>query len=205
MRCSRREFFTRFSQSVVADVCDSLHAFRGLIAPQLVTRGAEAGKTPRREWLRPPGALPEARFLETCTRCTDCQTACPYDAIRRLGPEFGDAAGTPAIIPAESPCYLCEDIPCIAACEPGALRTTPRDEVQMGLAIVDESSCYQAKGQPCDYCVARCPIGQSAITFDDRRIPVVNSDGCTGCGVCGYLCPPSAIRISAEDLLDEAI
>ncbi|MCH8966781.1 MAG: 4Fe-4S binding protein [Planctomycetes bacterium] len=74
-------------------------------------------------WLRPPGALrDEDAFRSACTQCTACQDVCPHDSIRRLGTEFGVDAGTPAIIPDESPCYLCVDFPCIDVCEPGALQ-----------------------------------------------------------------------------------
>lgn len=146
-------------------------------------------------WLRPPGALPEPEFLKACTRCTDCQEACPYLAIRRLGPEFGDAVGTPAIIVEETPCYLCEDMPCIAACNDGALLATAPDQVRMGTAVLQYDLCYLSHGQPCDYCVKRCPLSDMAIAFGDNRLPVINTEGCAGCGVCAYLCPADALII----------
>ena len=47
---------------------------------------SEAKPTPtipeRTDWLRPPGAADELDFLDRCTKCGDCQDACPYDAIR---------------------------------------------------------------------------------------------------------------------------
>ena len=39
-------------------------------------------------WTRPPGALPERDFLQACTGCADCLSACPHSAIRRLGESF---------------------------------------------------------------------------------------------------------------------
>jgi MauM/NapG family ferredoxin protein len=154
---------------------------------------------PPRGWLRPPGALPEPEFLAACTRCTDCIEACPYTAIRRLGPEFGDVAGTPAIIPLDSPCYLCPDMPCIPACKPLALRPTAKRDVTMGLAVLDRTACYVAQGQPCDYCVERCPLKHEAIAFGDDGVPVIDEQRCTGCGVCAYLCPPDAIAVHHRD------
>ena len=65
----------------------------------------------------------------------------------------------------------------------------------MGLAVIDMASCYAAQGQPCDYCVVKCPLGKDAIRFDADKIPVVDPVGCTGCGVCAYLCPAPAIHI----------
>ena len=64
----------------------------------------------RTDWLRPPGAVSEALFLERCTQCGDCNKACPHDAI------VPHADGTPVIYPDQMPCYLCDDVPCIAAC-----------------------------------------------------------------------------------------
>ncbi len=197
MACTRREFFTRFSQSLVSDAIDSLHAIRGrsgiFDAPIDASPKIELAK-----WLRPPGALPEPQFLKACTQCTDCQTACPYDSIRRLGPEFGENAGTPAIIPSESPCYLCEDMPCISACEPLALLPVAQSDVTMGTAVIDLQACYVSQGQRCDYCVARCPVQLQAIQFGDDKLPIIKEDGCTGCGVCDYICPANAITIRPE-------
>ncbi len=191
MTCSRRDFFTRFSKSVIADALHSVEALRSSIVQQAAPDGAP----PPAVWLRPPGALREDRFHATCTRCTACQEACPYDSIRRLGPEFGVNADTPAIIPSESPCYLCEDMPCITACEPKALLPIGRGEVAMGIAEIRNADCYLSAGQPCDYCMTKCPLGSDAIALGEQGLPVVSSTGCTGCGVCAYLCPADAISI----------
>jgi ferredoxin-type protein NapG len=154
-------------------------------------------------WLRPPGALNEAAFLETCTRCTACQEVCPYQSIRRLGPEFGAAAGTPAIIPNESPCYLCADTPCISSCEPRALVLTTPPDVNMGIAVLDRQTCYLSQGQPCDYCVKCCPLRDRAIAWGADGLPDVRDQDCTGCGVCAYLCPAGALSIMPAETLHQ--
>lgn len=190
---SRRAFFAEFGRALVANVADTWTQ-----ASTLLPEPA-AQQTQRWDWLRPPGALGETDFLVRCTQCTACQEACPYGSIRRLGPEFGSAAETPAIIPSESPCYLCQDMPCISACEPKALRAIPRSQVRMGSAILNMAECYLSAGQPCEYCVSRCPVGSDAISFGLDGLPDVRSPGCVGCGVCDYLCPGNAITISRAD------
>ena len=77
----------------------------------------EKAEKRRTDWLRPPGALEEAQFLESCTGCGECVDVCPHESIRVL-----EEDETPVIYSDEQPCYLCEDFPCIAACEPEALR-----------------------------------------------------------------------------------
>jgi ferredoxin-type protein NapG len=193
MTFSRREFFTQLSRTLTSNV---VSAYEAVGRSATIMAEQEEKEEPSQKWLRPPGALKEKEFLSACTQCTDCQTACPYDSIRRLGPEFGINAGTPAIIPDESPCYLCEDMPCITACEPRALRTIDRREVSMGLAVLKTDTCYVAQGQPCDYCFVRCPLKDTAIKATNKGLPIVIESGCVGCGVCAYLCPADAILIN---------
>lgn len=199
MACSRRDFFHVFGRSLASDV----FSVAGTLRSEWMNRTAPEAELPARSWLRPPGALPEPLFLTTCTKCTSCQEVCPYQSIRRLGPEFGDCAGTPVIVLDESPCYLCPDMPCIASCPTRALQPTPRHEVRMGLAVVNDELCYRSAGQPCDYCVVRCPLNSDAIRFDGSGPPRVQAEGCTGCGVCAYLCPGKAIKIQPVNSLTD--
>jgi ferredoxin-type protein NapG len=181
---TRRAFFTCLADGLCRRIEQAAQRFTDKPQPP-----AEAA------FIRPPGAGDEATFLTACTRCTDCITACPYDSIRRLGDEFDEAAGTPAIIPRESPCYLCADMPCIAACPTDALRPIDRADARMAEASIDHGTCYQAAGQPCDYCVRHCPLGSDAIAPNADGVPVIDSQHCAGCNVCAYLCPADAISI----------
>jgi len=196
MNVDRRQFFTHLGRGLASSLCDTYEAVRGNfdVAPAHVDAQPPEAQ-PMRPWLRPPGALPDDQFRKTCTQCTDCQEACPYQSIRRLGPEWGADAGMPAIIPTESPCYMCADMPCIKACEPKALLPLAPEEFRMGVARLNRASCYVSQDQRCDYCVVRCPLKGEAIDFGDDGIPNITDDKCTGCGVCSYLCPPNAITV----------
>ncbi len=141
---------------------------------------------------RPPGAVGERLFLERCTGCSDCATACPHGAIGKAPLRYRDAAGTPFIDPAKTPCWLCEDLPCIAACEVKAL--VPEAD-PMGLAHVSRFDCLNSHGAECLTCVERCPV-EGAITFDrPARLPVVYASLCAGCGICQYVCPAPTAAI----------
>ncbi len=149
----------------------------------------ETGKRPNPRGqipvLRPPGAVQEGAFLRDCTRCDACLEACPHGAIVHAPAQFREAAGTPMIDPMGQPCLMCEDYPCITACEPGVLRSdTPP---MMGTARVIEQTCIAHQNGFCTVCSERCPV-EGAIELDAGR-PRVVEDRCTGCGVCHHVCP----------------
>lgn len=147
---------------------------------------------PKRNWsrgmipvLRPPGAVDEPTFLDECTRCGECIKACPHDAIVLAPERFREAAGTPMIDPANAPCRMCEDVPCVHACEPDVLSlAAPRT---MGTARIKPQTCLAHQGQTCTVCVEHCPVS-GAIELRGGK-PEINEDACTGCGVCYHVCP----------------
>lgn len=69
---------------------------------------------------RPPGAIEESSFQETCTGCDACMIACPVNVIMI---EEGDENRLPIIYPEKDPCIHCEDYPCIKACLSSALNS----------------------------------------------------------------------------------
>lgn len=134
---------------------------------------------------RPPGALPEAEFLARCTRCGRCAEACAPQAIQEAPARFREAAGTPWIDAAHAPCQMCEEVPCITACEPGALRLDGAG--RMGTARVLELDCLNRLGSSCAACVEQCPVpGAIALA---GALPAIDERSCTGCGVCLHVCP----------------
>jgi len=115
--------------------------------------------------------------------------------------------GTPFFVPTEVPCYMCEDIPCVPVCPSGALDVLSVsnekgeldiDKSRMGLAVVHKESCIAFWGIQCDACYRACPLLDEAITLEYQKnertgkhaflLPIVNSDICTGCGLCEIAC-----------------
>lgn len=156
-----------------------------LTAPQKTSPASSSTRTP--PLLRPPGAIAEVDFLAGCTRCGDCITACPHQAIRLAPARFRQAAGTPMINPAQQACLACVDTPCISACTPAVLRRPTEAFPVMGSARVSTFDCLAHQGTSCSSCRERCPI-PGAITIDRGR-PTIANDHCVGCGVCQSVCP----------------
>ena len=205
---SRRDFFAKVGQGA------ALAATGGLVWSYLLTQQARA--TPFA--IRPPGALADADFNARCIKCGQCVDACPYDTLKLATAESGIPIGTPYYIPRETPCYMCEDIPCVPVCPTGALDHALEniDDSRMGLAVIDIENCLSWQGLRCEICFRECPVQGTAITVEHhpRRIskhamfvPLVHSDACTGCGICEKACPTqkAAIRVLQPDLVQGEI
>jgi ferredoxin-type protein NapG len=164
--------------------------------------------TKRVPLLRPPGAISERAFLQACTRCDKCMHACPKDSIQRVPKKMGFLImDTPYIDPIKVPCVMCDDLPCITACEDEALLPVPGGptEVEMGYAILDRKKCQSYGHTFCQQCIIDCPI-PGAITQNREQQPIFHKDICTGCGVCVRSCStvniPVAIKIKPQMVIE---
>lgn len=164
-------------------------------------------RSKRKGYLRPPGSHDESLFAQHCKGCRSCVSSCPRSAIIVAGPEYGDACGTPIIIPKRSPCVLCSDLLCANACKKGVLSPlSDISDVRIGVAEINTRNCPAYDGvSNCSLCHIRCPLSDKAIYLDDFK-PKINSDLCTGCGVCEHACSTinttPAIRIRPRILED---
>ena len=139
----RREFFA----SSLKMLC--LCAGGGFLAALAVQRKDKY-------FLRPPGAENEQRFLSLCIRCGLCVDACPYDTLKLANLSDLAQNGTPFFEARKTPCYLCDDIPCIRECPTNALdnkylkKEKGIFEVKMGTAVVDTANClYSSQSAFC--------------------------------------------------------
>ena len=196
-----------------------LLAFGGLIWSAYVDEA-----TAKNIALRPPGALQEDEFLKTCIKCGMCVEACPYDTLILSKPGDNIAVGTPYFKPRETPCYMCTDIPCVPVCPSGALNEESLssdgeldiNKADMGVAIIDTKNCIAFWGIQCDACYRACPLLDKAIYLEydkNERTgkhaflkPIVDSDYCTGCGLCEHACvtkKPAIIVLPREVAMGE--
>ena len=155
--------------------------------------------------IRPPGALPEPRFLAACVKCGECMKVCPTNALQpalhQAGPE---GLWTPVVVPRIGYCeYYCSL--CTQVCPTGALKeltVREKTKVRIGSAWIKKDRCIPyALGESCRVCEEQCPTKPNAITLVETElmmpdgtwapteVPVVNLDVCIGCGICETKCP----------------
>ncbi len=161
--------------------------FLQIVAGGIVSGGV-LGMLPRAriKLPRPPGALVEPEFLARCQRCMRCIDACQPTALSLAHPGAGFAAiGTPVLD--YSKCILCME--CIRICPSGALAKVAKEELHMGLAVIEQSKCLAyLKKRRCQDCFKACRE-LKAITMEKKRFPVIDPDKCNGCGACVRRCP----------------
>jgi Pyruvate/2-oxoacid:ferredoxin oxidoreductase delta subunit len=68
------------------------------------------------------------------------------------------------------------------------------------LARIDRFACLASTGQVCTTCLEHCP--EPGALRLDGLVPSVDSDKCTGCGVCEPVCPAPGGAIRVLPLLD---
>jgi MauM/NapG family ferredoxin protein len=162
-------------------------------------------KRASRKLIRPPGSLPEEKFLAKCVKCGQCMRACPTNGLQPALTEAGpEGIWTPRLVPKIGYCeYYCSL--CTQVCPTGAIKKLSIEEknaLKIGTAWVNRSRCIPyVLGKPCIVCEEHCPVSPKAIRLvevetklPDGRIvvqkgPVIDLEACTGCGICENKCP----------------
>ncbi len=181
-------------------------------ATEVAVKAADKRVSDRaKHWIRPPAAIAELEFLLACTRCNACIEACPHDVIFPLAARLGaDVVNTPALDLLKKGCHLCEDWPCVNACEAKALLFLQADPEtsedfessqynkvrKFANAEIIENICLPFSGPECGACISVCPV--EGALFLEQEKPVIDQVSCMGCGLCREVCvvQDKAISIS---------
>jgi ferredoxin-type protein NapF len=147
------------------------------------------GHLRERTAIRPPWALAELAFLDSCDRCGDCIRACAEGIIAK------GSGGYPEVRFESAGCTLCGE--CRAAGAGRALTGDPRWDPPFPHGAVIGTACIARGGVTCRSCGEACEVG--AIAFRLRlggpALPELDPGVCTGCGLCLGPCPSQAIRM----------
>jgi len=141
--------------------------------------------------IRPPGSLPEKKFVSVCTGCGECLKVCPNNALQSTFLEAGLAGlYTPRLVPrigyCEEHCNFCGRVCPTEAILP--LSVEEKQKIQMGVAKIDKTRCIAyEEGKICLVCNEQCSY--HAIVGDEKKRPIVKEEICTGCGICENKCP----------------
>lgn len=164
----------------------------------------------RKTRIVPPGAKSIKNLTSHCTACQLCVSVCPNGVLRPSGdlmtlmqPESSYERGY-----CRPECTKCSDV-----CPAGAILpidAADKSSIQIGHAVWVRENCVPlTDGVECGNCARHCPVG--AITMvpsnpsdeTSRKIPVVNTERCIGCGACENLCPArpfSAIYVEGHEV-----
>jgi ferredoxin len=196
---ARRAFIAGAATAIVVSIGASarLRAAAAADAPAPAgssdRNGSSPGNHPRT--ICPPGAGSIDRFLDRCTACQLCVSACPTHVLQPTWTGYGFAGlMKPRMDYSTAFCnFTCRV--CGEVCPSGAitlLDLAEKQVTQIGEAHFDESKCIvKVKGTDCAACSEHCPT-KAVYTIpygDNLRLPKVNRDLCIGCGGCEYACP----------------
>lgn len=170
----------------------------------------EAKKIPERNTpITPPGSLSARNMANHCTACQLCVSVCPNqvlrpstDLMKLMQPEMSYERGY-----CRPECVKCSEV-----CPAGAIRPISKEDkssLQIGHAVWIKENCIPlTDGMECGNCERHCPTGaiqmvpSVATDSSSRKVPVINTERCIGCGACENLCPArpfSAIYVEGHE------
>ncbi len=144
--------------------------------------------------MRPPWALDEELFVQSCTRCDDCIKACEDQIL------FRGSGGFPEISFQAAGCDFCGD--CLQACTVNALQApVPAPSLAWRHRATINTSCLSLNAIVCRSCGDACDT--DAIRFKlqtgGRAIPLLDQELCNGCGECLAVCPNHSISLEIPE------
>lgn len=158
----------------------------------------------------PPGAVSLRNMAQHCTGCQLCVSACPNNVLRPstdltklMQPESSYENGY-----CRPECTKCSEV-----CPAGAIKPISMEDkssTQIGHAVWVKENCVVLTDEVnCGNCARHCPTGAIQMVPSDpndrrsRKIPVIDTERCIGCGACENLCPArpfSAIYVVGHEV-----
>ena len=146
--------------------------------------------------ITPPGSQSARHFAQHCTACQLCVSACPNqvlrpsaDLLKLMQPEMSYERGY-----CRPECTKCSEVCPAGAIQP--ITQADKSAIQVGHAVWIRENCICITDDvECGNCARHCPVSAIQMVSSDpkdsesRKIPVVNTERCIGCGACENLCP----------------
>ena len=162
----------------------------------------------------PPGSEGVDRFLDRCTACHLCVSACPTHVLQPAFLEYGLAGlMKPRLDYSAAFCnFDCQR--CAEVCPDGAITLialADKQVVRIGLAQLNLDNCIvKQKDTDCAACSEHCPTkAVDTIPYKGKlRLPKVTDELCIGCGACEYACPAlpkKAITVAGRRRHEKAV
>lgn len=148
----------------------------------------------------PPGSRSVPRFLDRCTGCGLCITACPTRVLQPALLHYGlRGIMKPRLDFTKGFCNFDCNI-CTQICPEGALLPLPLPEkkkTQIALASFHRDRCIvQQNRTECGACTEHCPT--KALYTKEESFPIHHRDKCTACGQCEGVCPEGAVSLVVD-------
>ena len=145
----------------------------------------------------PPGSRSVPRFLDHCTGCGLCITACPTHVLQPSMLQHGlRGVMKPYLDFTQGFCNFDCNI-CSTVCPEGAilpLDLAEKKQTQIALAEFHRDRCIvQCHHTECGACTEHCPT--KALYTVEGKFPSIAPPHCIGCGACVSTCPKGAISL----------
>lgn len=130
--------------------------------------------------IRPPGAIAESAFTQTCTGCEACMHVCGEHLIVMVNQK-------PELDFSTQYCSRC--LACTTACQSGALSPSAHPiTAHPGVKNICQNTYIY-----CDTCADYCD--KQALLWLPHQPPTLALALCDGCGECAFRCPAKALEM----------